>query len=1167
VSTKIPLHSLRVAQTPGGLLVFQDDLEVKKVEAGSQFVRGEYEEQTGQLFLHFNDRTVVVEGFITEDDIKQGEPGDPGASGRDGRDGFAARDGFRGQDGCDGARGPVGASGCRGQTGAEGAIGLIGPTGPQGLQGRKGPRGERGDTGLVNIHVGEDDPGATGAGGLWVKESGGFAPTQAPATTVAPTDAPGPAPDECNEPNVDVYICVDNSSSMQTIDPTHYMSALIEQIVDHFATEYDDRQVRFLYTAGDSVQRTYATNAQEVKTWAVNLLYNASESNFFTTMENVMNVTLGYDVNYKYYHIYITNETSRSSAALADVLAKASTKHVQVGVIQFAEATTTTEADFEQICSDTEGTFMIGTPEACYDKRVEFVTAAVRCNTHTVIDAEASETSDSSTTCGVPACASQLTSGILTDNATNPSMFAVADATWTSTGSLCQIDVMQMKEHLESLGHNISKVFFMDGSMTIDGTLTQPCDCYPGRVVIEDDTSVGTKAFFRDAMVDMFCLPADGYAYTTVRRWEREDIYVSVETDEWTCEEEREFAYNFVNIWLPQLVPNKNWRMTTDNDLADIRINALGDANFRSAIAAIIGSTPPIGLVGMVPALCGHPSPVNAPYDYSLDLVRDNRTSTCMVDVYLTVDCNIADASGGTSLQFNYTERLQTLVHEFFHALGLWHLSGPYDQVSIMDEDYAPEATTYISVTDLLALRVLYDGRITSGMTKAEVEHVIDTTDILDQWLVGDLGILSDTTNPWYNFETCTTNSEALAEMLEKRDPIHVPNSYWLYMVGSVATDDCAMCCKVLAPLRYINGQKDRVMATFAGAGTAASFVQSLYATKFGVHNGVIIGFYRDTNTGVESLIVYFNRNNGEAVDETSSESIEVTVENVPNTATITHRDTGDASNVATTEVGNVIRLTGTWRPNRATGAAIENFSTTVDLTIKIRADFNDTVNWLQFYTPLARKLVYPVNVPRDDGHTETYTINVEKDEEIPCYLSPDTHLSPKLVVRFRGTEYTVGVIDSEVAPADLHTMANGCSTTFVDQQDDSITLAIQRDASADDLWFHIHAKSTSATALMNIYAEYISRDCRVDHATSDGASTDVDYTVGVGSKVYVYKDMSSCSYSLTFRMGYATSTMRLQFGELLNLSDLRFVADGGEAFSVADLATGDHLEIGYRTL
>lgn len=179
----------------------------------SEIEFGQYDPVLGVLVLQtYNGKQIKITGFPTPDKIPPGPTGPQGQKGQDGRPGKNGRDGMPGAPGCQGnpgPRGPVGPPGPDGRTGLQGPpgprglegpmgfpgpqgpqgpIGPVGPTGPRGDPGPAGPAGPPGPDGMLTIIISSTDPGAVGAGYLWVNPN---------ATT------PLPPPDDTEEPLTD----------------------------------------------------------------------------------------------------------------------------------------------------------------------------------------------------------------------------------------------------------------------------------------------------------------------------------------------------------------------------------------------------------------------------------------------------------------------------------------------------------------------------------------------------------------------------------------------------------------------------------------------------------------------------------------------------------------------------------------------------------------------------------------------------------------------------------------------------------------------------------------------------------------------------------------------------------------------------------------------------
>lgn len=183
-----------------------EDSEVSEVSTGF------YDPHQGRLVLTmFNGQRIEIGGFPTAQNAPigptgpAGPDGKPGAKGQDGRDGADGKPGCDGQEGDPGPEGPQGppgrmgpegppgVRGCPGPAGPPGPegppgpIGPVGPTGPTGEGGPRGAPGPAGPAGTVNIIVADKDPGAVGAGWLWVNpNASGSSNTEAPPLLADP---------------------------------------------------------------------------------------------------------------------------------------------------------------------------------------------------------------------------------------------------------------------------------------------------------------------------------------------------------------------------------------------------------------------------------------------------------------------------------------------------------------------------------------------------------------------------------------------------------------------------------------------------------------------------------------------------------------------------------------------------------------------------------------------------------------------------------------------------------------------------------------------------------------------------------------------------------------------------------------------------------------------
>lgn len=139
----------------GSLRIIPDD------KAPNGKMRGYVDSTTGTLTIDIpNHGKIEVSGFLTRDDIGRGAEGSRGNQGNQGTDGAIGLDGEKGN------QGP------RGEVGDRGVPGVRGPRGKQGNVGKQGPsggRGIKGDDAMINMFIQEADPGAPGAGAVWVK--------------------------------------------------------------------------------------------------------------------------------------------------------------------------------------------------------------------------------------------------------------------------------------------------------------------------------------------------------------------------------------------------------------------------------------------------------------------------------------------------------------------------------------------------------------------------------------------------------------------------------------------------------------------------------------------------------------------------------------------------------------------------------------------------------------------------------------------------------------------------------------------------------------------------------------------------------------------------------------------------------------------------------------
>lgn len=147
-----------VLTSEGHKVVLKEGLESLQ---GKKLISGTFDDSNGTLQLLMEDgETLNISGFMTQSNIGVGATGPTGPTGAPGADGLIGGQGPQGPPGCEGPAGPIGRTGQPGQTGLPGERGPAGPIGPTGPQGPPG---------VLNVFIQSDDPGAVGAGSLWVK--------------------------------------------------------------------------------------------------------------------------------------------------------------------------------------------------------------------------------------------------------------------------------------------------------------------------------------------------------------------------------------------------------------------------------------------------------------------------------------------------------------------------------------------------------------------------------------------------------------------------------------------------------------------------------------------------------------------------------------------------------------------------------------------------------------------------------------------------------------------------------------------------------------------------------------------------------------------------------------------------------------------------------------
>lgn len=162
--TRTPLTMLDAKGQPSSDVTFNGkEVVVQNLEDADKrgLVSGVYDDATGTITLTLESGAkIAITGFITASSVGKGPTGPTGPQGESGINGTEGRDGEQG------------ATGCQGPPGTPGRQGPIGPTGPAGQigpRGETGPTGPKGDDGVVQVYIQTADPGAPGAGAIWVK--------------------------------------------------------------------------------------------------------------------------------------------------------------------------------------------------------------------------------------------------------------------------------------------------------------------------------------------------------------------------------------------------------------------------------------------------------------------------------------------------------------------------------------------------------------------------------------------------------------------------------------------------------------------------------------------------------------------------------------------------------------------------------------------------------------------------------------------------------------------------------------------------------------------------------------------------------------------------------------------------------------------------------------
>jgi hypothetical protein len=159
--TQIPLDLISPGAVSGVLSAAGNSVHVTPSSNDVNELRGFYDPSQGILTLSIpNIGKINIAGFPTKSDVGVGRQGPSGRDGSAGIDGLIGEAGTKGSLGCRGPEGP------QGRQGERGPRGLVGPQGQQGIQGIQGNDGR---DGKVLIFIQSEQPGAVGAGAIWIR--------------------------------------------------------------------------------------------------------------------------------------------------------------------------------------------------------------------------------------------------------------------------------------------------------------------------------------------------------------------------------------------------------------------------------------------------------------------------------------------------------------------------------------------------------------------------------------------------------------------------------------------------------------------------------------------------------------------------------------------------------------------------------------------------------------------------------------------------------------------------------------------------------------------------------------------------------------------------------------------------------------------------------------
>lgn len=159
--THVPLTLIRPSSVAGNVVAQGNSLGIDPAPEAITNLQGYFDATQGILTLDLPTiGRLNISGFPTSSDVGVGRQGPSGRDGTAGVDGLIGEAGTKGTQGCRGPEGP------QGRQGERGPRGLVGARGEQGIQ---GPQGNDGRDGRVLIFIQSEEPGAVGAGAIWIR--------------------------------------------------------------------------------------------------------------------------------------------------------------------------------------------------------------------------------------------------------------------------------------------------------------------------------------------------------------------------------------------------------------------------------------------------------------------------------------------------------------------------------------------------------------------------------------------------------------------------------------------------------------------------------------------------------------------------------------------------------------------------------------------------------------------------------------------------------------------------------------------------------------------------------------------------------------------------------------------------------------------------------------